>query len=225
MMDGWLARLLASPFLRRSQVERDERGRVSRVSATLGPQNGRAGADRTGEAAPPTLPEPDAGERPRLADAARWLDGAVLHDAHALAGPSEGGPSSPCPGCGAVMPYASSRYPRRFCRSCLDTAVDAEGRSLEFADASMSGGLWWRRRGEASWHEETHDMVLCTVRGVPARVQEARLGGIAAEPIPADFAPPAVDGFGGPVRVADLRGPGRGAAVALGQRDPARPGR
>ena len=121
----------------------------------------------------------------------------------------------PCPGCGAVIPYASARYPRRFCPSCLDTAVDAEGRSLEFADASMSGGLWWRRRGEASWHEETHDMVLCTVRGVPARVQEARLGGIATEPIPADFAPPAVDGFGGLVRVADLRGPGRGAAVAL----------
>lgn len=116
----------------------------------------------------------------------------------------------PCPGCGALLAYASARYPKHFCPACLRTAVDADGRPLEFAEASMSGGLWWRRAGgsgggDAGWHRETHDVVLCVVRGVPAMVGPARMGGIAAEPIPPDFAPPTRDGFGGRVRVADLR--------------------
>ena len=111
----------------------------------------------------------------------------------------------PCPGCGAVLSYAGPRHPRRFCPSCLRTAADGDGRLLEFAEASMSGGLWWRRRGDVDWHQETHDLVLCTIRGLPARVQEARLGGIAAEPLPPDAALPSQDGFGGRVRIADLR--------------------
>ena len=111
----------------------------------------------------------------------------------------------PCPGCGAVLPHASPRYPKRFCPPCLDTAADGDGRPLEFADASLSGGLWWRRRGDAGWHEETHDLVLCTVRGVPAMVREARLGGIAAEPIGPDFERQGRDAFGRALRIADLR--------------------
>ena len=116
----------------------------------------------------------------------------------------------PCPGCGAVLPYASARHPERFCPACLRTAVDADGWSLEFAEASMSGGLWWRRAdgsggGDAEWRQETHDVVLCIVRDMPAIVRPARMGGIAAEPISPDFAPPARDGFGGRVRSADLR--------------------
>ena len=111
----------------------------------------------------------------------------------------------PCPGCGAVLSHASPRYPARFCSACLAAAADGDGRLLEFAEASMSGGLWWRRRGDVDWHQETHDLVLCTVRGLPARVQEARLGGIAAEPLPPNAALPSRDGFGGRVRIADLR--------------------
>ena len=34
-MNEFLKRLLDNPFLRRSRIERDERGRVSRVAATL----------------------------------------------------------------------------------------------------------------------------------------------------------------------------------------------
>ena len=136
----------------------------------------------------------------------------------------------PCPGCGAVLPYASPRYPKRFCPACLDTAADAEGRALEFAEASMSGGLWWRRRGDAGrhedwhedWHEETHDLVLCTVRGVPAMVREARLGGIAAEPIGPDFERRGRDAFGRALRIADLLADRRPGARARGKGDRSR---
>ena len=112
----------------------------------------------------------------------------------------------PCPGCGAVLPYASARYPKRYCQSCLRAAVDAEGRALEFLNASMSSGFWWRRCGDATWHQETHDLLLCTIGGVAVVVCEARFGGIVAEPIPPDYAPPTRKPFGGTVRVADLRG-------------------
>ena len=120
--------------------------------------------------------------------------------------PSRADPARfPCPGCGAVLSYAAPRHPRRFCLSCLRTAADGDGRLLEFAEASMSGGLWWRRRGDVDWHQETHDLVLCMVRGLPARVREVRLGGIAAEPLAPHTALPSRNGFGGKVRIADLR--------------------
>ena len=89
-MNEFLKRLLDSPFLRRSRVVRDERGRVSKVTATLAAgAGGASGDERSGDDdaddALPRRPEPDAGERAPMRDAARWLDDAALRDARALA--------------------------------------------------------------------------------------------------------------------------------------------
>ena len=95
-MNEFLKRLLDNPFLRRSRIERDERGRVSRVAATLAAGGDGAsgddevhGGERAGDsnpgATPPERPEPDADERARLRDAARWLDAVALRDARAFA--------------------------------------------------------------------------------------------------------------------------------------------
>lgn len=81
MIDGMLRRLLTSPFLRHARVERDARGRVSAVRATLEAGEGADG----GGGGPPERPLPEGDERALLADAARWLDAAALRDARAFA--------------------------------------------------------------------------------------------------------------------------------------------
>ena len=86
-MDGFLKRLLASPFLRRSRAERDERGRVLRVIATLGPERdaGRKDGSVGGpDTVLPEWPESEKSERLALLDAARWLDGAAQRDVREL---------------------------------------------------------------------------------------------------------------------------------------------
>lgn len=90
-------------------------------------------------------------------------------------------PEHHCPGCG-VAQKANPRYPWHFCQECLGLARDARGQHLEFANASVSGGLVWRRVGDGDWHEALH--VLCLIHDRPVLVHEARFGGVAAEPVP-----------------------------------------
>lgn len=109
-----------------------------------------------------------------------------------------------CPGCGAVQDL-SPRYPRRFCDACTKGAVDGRRRPLEFANASMSGGFVWRHRGDGkAWHE-LDEAVVCLIRGIPAKVQEARFGGAVAEPFDSSADPARTNAFGGKERVTDLR--------------------
>lgn len=84
-----------------------------------------------------------------------------------------------CPGCGSPQ-RSSPRYPWHFCQSCLDTATDGAGARLAFANASLSGGLVWRRAG-GDWQEAL--AVRCLIAGRPVLVTEARFGGVVAEPI------------------------------------------
>lgn len=87
-----------------------------------------------------------------------------------------------CPGCGAQK-KSFPRYPWHFCNDCRKTATDGDGVALEFQNASMSGGLQWRRVGDEDWCTD-HLVVLCRISGRPVYVREARFGGIVAEPIP-----------------------------------------
>ncbi|MGI3183964.1 hypothetical protein [Nioella aestuarii] len=61
-------------------------------------------------------------------------------------------------------------------------ARDGRGQAVEFANASLSGGLVWRIKGEQDWLEATY--VLCLIHDRPVLVHEARFGGVVAEPVP-----------------------------------------
>jgi len=86
-----------------------------------------------------------------------------------------------CPGCGTAQ-EAFLRYPWYFCGDCRRLAHDGHGRSLEFANASLFGGLVWRIKGEEDWQDASY--VLCLIHGRPVLVHEARFGGVVAEPVP-----------------------------------------
>ena len=85
-----------------------------------------------------------------------------------------------CPGCGTEQ-SSVPRYPWYFCPDCLKLAEDEAGNRLEFSNASMSGGLVWRYAGDEDWRET--GAVACLIKGRPVMVQEARFGGITAEPL------------------------------------------
>ena len=88
-------------------------------------------------------------------------------------------PDHHCPGCGTAL-QANPRYPWHFCGACLEQARDGAGRGLEFANASLSGGLLWRCQGAPDWQDAPG--VRCLILGRPAWVTEARFGGIIAQP-------------------------------------------
>lgn len=90
-------------------------------------------------------------------------------------------PDHHCPGCGTAR-RAFPRYPWHFCNDCRARATDGSGRALDFANASMSGGLTWRYADEDIWHDA--GTVICLIGGRPVMVREARFGGVVAEPIP-----------------------------------------
>jgi len=90
-------------------------------------------------------------------------------------------PEHHCPGCGTAQ-KAFPRYPWHFCKDCLQLARDGHGRHLEFANASLSGGLVWRIRGQEDWQDATY--VMCLIHDRPVLVHEARFGGVVAEPVP-----------------------------------------
>ncbi|MAW88981.1 MAG: ADP-ribosylglycohydrolase [Phyllobacteriaceae bacterium] len=87
-----------------------------------------------------------------------------------------------CPGCGARQRFFP-RYPWHFCQACLDRATDAEGRSLVFGNASLSGGLTWAYRNEPDRTDSNALEVVCLIAGRPVLVHEARFGGVVAEPL------------------------------------------
>lgn len=87
-----------------------------------------------------------------------------------------------CPACGAPQ-KAFLRYPWHLCNDCRKTAVDGEGRALEFSNASASGGFMFRYSGEDADGWKPCRAVIALVCGRPVRIAEARFGGIVAEPM------------------------------------------
>ncbi len=74
-----------------------------------------------------------------------------------------------------------TRYPWYICALCRERITDAEGRRLEFANTTVSGGFSWRRAGEAEFREA--EGYLGLLDGRPVRVGAARFGGLVAEPV------------------------------------------
>lgn len=89
-------------------------------------------------------------------------------------------PDHHCPSCGTPQ-RAFERYPWYFCQVCLKLAEDGVGNRLEFANASLSGGLKWRLVGDEAWSDAI--TVICQIKTRPVTVQEARFGGVVAEPL------------------------------------------
>jgi hypothetical protein len=98
-----------------------------------------------------------------------------------------------CPACGTPLP-AMTRYPWYICALCRERITDADGRRLEFANTSVSGGFAWRRAGEREYHEARGYLGL--LDGRPVRVSEARFGGIVAEPVASPLGALGPIGFG-----------------------------
>jgi hypothetical protein len=89
-------------------------------------------------------------------------------------------PNHHCPGCGTSLP-ANPRYPWHFCNACLDRATDGSGRSLDFSNVSLSGGLQYSYRGTGTWQKV--GSVACLIHTRPVIVSEARFGGVVAHPL------------------------------------------
>ena len=87
----------------------------------------------------------------------------------------------PCPGCAATVP-TNPRYPLAFCADCLrDATTDSHGTPLEICEDPRMA-LAYRIGGRGEWQPAA--TILCRVRGQKARINQARFGGIIAEPAP-----------------------------------------
>ncbi len=92
----------------------------------------------------------------------------------------------PCPGCGAAV-SANPRYPGRFCDGCVtQRATDGTGARLQIAEDPRAA-IGWRRDGEGDWQAAAS--VICLIAGRPARVDQARFGGLVALPAESDAMP------------------------------------
>lgn len=87
--------------------------------------------------------------------------------------------TSTCPGCGVEV-WTVPRYPSYYCPECVARATDGEGRAIMFTNASRSGGLLYSTGGD--WSEEQR-AVICLIDASPVVVQEARFGGVVAQPL------------------------------------------
>lgn len=81
-----------------------------------------------------------------------------------------------CPICGTSV-SESSRYPRHLCATCAAKVRSADGRSLTFANAHLSGGFVARYADTGEGYP-SHE---CFVDGVKCHADEAYLGGIVIE--------------------------------------------
>lgn len=87
-----------------------------------------------------------------------------------------------CPGCGTPL-EAFARYPWYFCTACRNAAVDGAGRGLDFGNEGVSGGFMFRYAGAGDDGWIPARGVIALIAGRPARITEARFGGVVAEPI------------------------------------------
>ena len=84
----------------------------------------------------------------------------------------------PCPICFKPISF-NPRYPRAVCPDCVSRAADESGRTIEFFNEDLSGGLIAAYRGTG----EPYPSDLCWIDHIPCQAQEAHLGGIIIQPI------------------------------------------
>ncbi len=105
-----------------------------------------------------------------------------------------------CPGCGAAQkPFG--RYPWYFCRDCVGQACDHAGRKVVFSNTTIFGGLTWWYADDETRLDSHSTIVLCFIRKRLVQVQEVRIGGVVAEPLPGSWLPSQINAD----RLADLR--------------------
>jgi len=97
-------------------------------------------------------------------------------------------PDHCCPGCGMALPY-QARYPWHFCVACRNMAADVDGRSVEFYNPGVGGGLAWHYADDPERTAEHVSRVVCYIVGRPVVITEARFGGIVAQPAYGPLAP------------------------------------
>jgi hypothetical protein len=90
-------------------------------------------------------------------------------------------PHSTCPICHTSV-QINPRYPNYLCWGCCDRAVDAQGRQLEFYNASMSGGFEARFKHDGSPAPEVTESHTVYVGFLKVWADEARFGGIVLTP-------------------------------------------
>lgn len=92
------------------------------------------------------------------------------------------GPDRPCPICGTPRPH-SARYPNHVCATCVERAVDGDGRPLEFFNPELLGGFAAAYRGTGERLSTPRDEQECRIDGVRCLAREARFGGIVVQPV------------------------------------------
>ena len=90
-------------------------------------------------------------------------------------------PHSTCPICHTSV-QINPRYPNYLCSGCCDRAVDAQGRRLEFYNASLSGGFEARFKHDGSPAPEVTENHTIYVGFLKVWADEARFGGIVLTP-------------------------------------------
>ena len=83
-----------------------------------------------------------------------------------------------CPICGKEILF-NPRYPNALCANCMASAVDKDGRHLNFYNTYISGGF----AGEYIDTEEPYFEDHCFVNGIRCLVGERYLGGIIMQPV------------------------------------------
>ena len=83
-----------------------------------------------------------------------------------------------CPIFGEEITF-QPRYPKAICATCMASAVDKDGRHLNFYNTHISGGL----AGEYIDTEEPYFEDHCFVSNIRCLVEERYLGGIIMQPV------------------------------------------
>ena len=84
-----------------------------------------------------------------------------------------------CPICSVPLEPAA-RYPRYVCRDCATRAAAADGRLLDFRNASPSGGFVAVYADSG----DQYDSQSCWIDGIACHADEARFVGIVIEVLP-----------------------------------------
>lgn len=80
---------------------------------------------------------------------------------------------SNCPICNEEIEF-QSRYPNRICENCINCLTDLNGKSVEFHNTDIWGGI----QGIYSATGHIYSETICYFNGIECKAEEGRFGGI-----------------------------------------------